>query len=210
MEAVRRHRLLPAAWLALVASGVLLGLLVKGHGAEDRVLSQHVVAWRSASATGIFRALTAIGSPSCVAAAWLLCLIGLLALRCRRDATFLALAYPGSALLVNVVKVIVVRPRPQLAPLTSVSTSGFPSGHAAGTLSVIGAMLIVVVARRGRRAWPLLIGGFVLVVAIGLSRVYLGVHYPGDVLGGWLLAAGWLGVLRFALRFTGRSNGMPY
>ncbi|SEN88479.1 phosphatase PAP2 family protein [Actinacidiphila rubida] len=85
------------------------------------------------------------------------------------------------------------RPRPPVARwATSAAGFSFPSGHSF-TSAVCAGLLVVAVARR-RPSWtPITSATAVLyAVAVGLSRVYLGVHWPLDVLGSWLLAAGWL------------------
>ena len=84
--------------------------------------------------------------------------------------------------------------RPELvAPLARVFTSSFPSGHAtlaAVTYLTLGALLASL--HSSRRLKFYFIGlAVILTVAIGLSRVYLGVHYPTDVLAGWCIGAAW-------------------
>lgn len=195
-------RRLLACWLALAGAGVLAGLLLKGHAALDLEVTREVLGWREADANAVFRALSTIGSPLCVASACALLAAGLAARRAVRAATLLVLAYPGAVVLVNVVKTIVGRPRPPVHALTRVSTSGFPSGHAAGSLALIGALLILIAAPGARARWPLLLGGTLLILAIGASRIYLGVHYLSDVLAGWVLSGTWLHVLRRRLGFA--------
>lgn len=108
----------------------------------------------------------------------------------------------------DVLKAWVGRARPCVAlpidALTGDLTSGsFPSAHAANMSAVVG----VATAIWGRRAWRSL---FWLPVLVGVSRVYIGVHYPSDVLAGWLL--GWLygwGVVSLAVWIIARRRSMP-
>ncbi len=96
-------------------------------------------------------------------------------------------------LIVNVDKVIVGRPRPPVDQLVAASHSSFPSGHATVSAAFGVALLVVFVARRPARTAAIasVTGTLLLVVWVALSRVYLGVHYPTDVVGGMLLGATW-------------------
>jgi len=86
------------------------------------------------------------------------------------------------------------RPRPDLVPFeANVSTSSFPSGHsmmAALTYLTLGALLARSQARRRLKAYAILLGAGISFV-VGVSRVYLGVHWPTDVLAGWTAGASW-------------------
>jgi undecaprenyl-diphosphatase len=104
----------------------------------------------------------------------------------RRAGLIGACTLAGSHLAVQLLKRTISRPRPHMpvglaALIEPPDHFSFPSGHAAAALSV--ALAAAIVAPAGLAPW--LIGGSLLV---GLSRSYLGVHYPGDVLAGWLLA----------------------
>ncbi len=106
-----------------------------------------------------------------------------------------AIALAVSFGLVQLIKRFVNRPRPQMPPgletlVRAPDQFSFPSGHSAASLSV---GLPVALAVGGLWGW-LILG---LTLSVGFSRAYLGVHYPGDVLAGWLLAliGIWAGVL---------------
>ncbi|MFJ8695056.1 phosphatase PAP2 family protein [Streptomyces roseolilacinus] len=89
------------------------------------------------------------------------------------------------------VKALVGRERPQWSdPVDSAEFAAFPSGHAM-TAAVVCGLLWWVAARTARRALvrPVVVAGAVSTVGVGLTRVYLGVHWPSDVLAGWLLGA---------------------
>lgn len=99
-----------------------------------------------------------------------------------------AISYGGALALDTLLKLWFARPRPQLfPPLVTETGSSFPSGHTITAVAVYG-LLAVWLWRYRSPGWALVAGGWVVIVA--LSRVYLGVHYPSDV-----LAAGVLGVL---------------
>ncbi|HKU96533.1 MAG TPA: phosphatase PAP2 family protein [Vineibacter sp.] len=100
----------------------------------------------------------------------------------------------GGALLNNGLKVWFDRPRPDLvAHFVDVQTLSFPSGHAmlsAITYLTLGALIARVQPHRWLKVYVLSIA-VVLTLLIGVSRVYLGVHWPTDILAGWCLGAAW-------------------
>ena len=93
----------------------------------------------------------------------------------------------GGTLLNLILKQIFAAPRPDLLPhLDIVHSYSFPSGHAAGNMMFFGALAMLA----GRR-WAYGAGG-VMIALIGASRVWLGVHWPSDVMAGWVEGLGWL------------------
>jgi undecaprenyl-diphosphatase len=104
-----------------------------------------------------------------------------------RVAIFLLISVEPSGLVTEIAKGAANRPRPETALAFAPSTS-FPSGHAVSAMVGVLALLTVAlpVVRRPLRAW-LIAGGAVVVVAVGVGRAVLNVHYPSDVLAGWAL-----------------------
>ncbi len=100
---------------------------------------------------------------------------------------FLVISVELSGLITEIAKYAANRPRPVTALVSAPSTS-FPSGHALGVMVGVLALLTVVlpVMRRPLRAW-LVAFGSLIVIAIGIGRVVLNVHYPSDVVAGWAL-----------------------
>ena len=105
-----------------------------------------------------------------------------------------ATASATGGLLSTIMKVLFARERPDIVPHLAVATSpSFPSGHsmlAAVIYLTLGALLASFARRRRLRAYVLAVA-LLLTVLVGSSRVYLGVHYPTDVLGGWMAGLAW-------------------
>jgi membrane-associated phospholipid phosphatase len=102
-----------------------------------------------------------------------------------RVAMFLVISVELAGIITEIAKYAASRPRPATALVTAPSTS-FPSGHALGVMVAVLALLTIVlpVVHRPLRAW--LIGfGALTIIAIGVGRVVLNVHYPSDVIAGW-------------------------
>jgi undecaprenyl-diphosphatase len=118
-------------------------------------------------------------------------------LRWRRAAVWLAVAMAGSLLLDMTLKYLYHRARPTAYFGTAPHTYSFPSGHALCSFCFYGVLAGLFSARIKSLPLRILIwvSAAALVIAIGLSRVYLGVHYPSDVLAGYLAAAVWVGTV---------------
>ena len=128
-------------------------------------------------------------------------LIFFLLIRWRRkgDATFFAIAVSGAALINYVAKLGFARARPDLwVSISPEVTYSFPSGHAMSSLAVAGA-LIVLTCRSEWRV-PITVLALLAVIGIGLSRIYLGVHYPSDILAGWAASTAWVAGIVMARR----------
>ena len=140
------------------------------------------------------RDLTALGSMIVLTIITAAAVVHLVLAGKRHAALFLVVAVGGGVLLGFGAKSTFERPRPDLvAHAARVFTSSFPSGHstmAAVVYLTLGTLLARVQPQRRLKIW--LIGLAVLItLAVGISRVYLGVHWPSDVVGGWALGASW-------------------
>ncbi|MFJ8935048.1 phosphatase PAP2 family protein [Streptomyces sp. NPDC102365] len=185
------------AWTAF---GVL-SMVVAGHDGVPLSPDSALLAWsvghRPDMAVAFARGLTATGTG--VIAYALAVLAGIVAGRTPRQrilavALCVACLGVGQSLRYTVMS-LVARPRPPLTDWqTHASGASFPSGHTT-TAALTAGLLVIAVRIRGPRSGTAL----VLVVGVwgalvGLTRVYLGVHWFTDVVGGWLFALGWLGV----------------
>ncbi len=202
--AVARH------WMSLLAlfCGVLAPLLIFGALAED-VWSREGFAWDAPilrfvhgydtpARDTLMVAITTAGSARGMVPLCLLALGVLLWRRRQRDALFVALAYGGALAFAGLGKAVFHSARPHLwvSPVPETSY-GFPSGHAMGSMALLATLILVAWPTRWR--WLVLALGVLAVALIGLSRLYLGVHYPSDVLGAWTASLAWVVGLRLIL-----------
>jgi len=142
----------------------------------------------------VVRDITSLGSFS-VLTIVTLSVVGYLLIDGKRAAAaFVCFAILGGAVLSELLKHIFARPRPELvAHLVDVHTASFPSGHAmssAVTFLTLGALLSRIQSRKRLKIYLLSLAIF-LTLLVGASRVYLGVHWPTDVLAGWCAGAAW-------------------
>ncbi|MDX3235471.1 phosphatase PAP2 family protein [Streptomyces sp. ME03-5709C] len=178
---------------------LLLGLVAAHWGpllAMDRgiAVDLHAVAVRHPGWTRLNRVLTDwVWDPVTMRLLLLAAVVWLLVRREHRQALWLVLAGTLGWVLQQAVKALVGRQRPSWPdPVDSASFAAFPSGHAATAALVLGALVWLLLLRlpaRSPRCVSACAVAFVSVVGVGFTRVYLGVHWPSDVLGGWLLAA---------------------
>jgi undecaprenyl-diphosphatase len=142
----------------------------------------------------VIRDITSLGSFTLVAFVTLIVAGYLLIDGKRAAALFVLVAIAGGVVLSEGLKHLFARPRPELvAHLVEVQTASFPSGHAmlsAVTFLTLGALLARVQSRNRLKAYVVSVA-ILLTLLIGASRVYLGVHWPTDVLAGWCAGAAW-------------------
>ncbi|MFD7899465.1 phosphatase PAP2 family protein [Streptomyces sp. NPDC059743] len=187
----------------LAAVFAALAVVVAGRNGAPFPVDRDALDWsvghRPAEATAVARGITATGTgilPYLGAVA-----AGLLmgrGIRQRLVAAAGALAFLLAAQAVRYgVLYGVHRPRPPVADwATHASRYAFPSGHATTSALVAGLLVWAVLHRGGRRSPTYTLCALIVcwAVAVGLTRIYLGVHWATDVLGGWLYAGTWLGL----------------
>ncbi len=188
---------LAALGLALVAFGAVTGDVLGRDelAAFDLPVTTLIAAARQPWLTAVMQGVTMLGSVPVIAG---LIAVGGLALRLRtgswRPLLLLAAVSAGAAGLDTLIKYAVARPRPP-AVLAAAAAPGYayPSGHTIQAAAYGCLAYLIARAARSRRvkaaAWALALA---IAFLVGLSRVYLGVHWLTDVLGGWALAAAWL------------------
>lgn len=145
--------------------------------------------------TALLDVATVAGGPLGMALVAALAAAGLLLRRHRASAVFVAAAAAGGALLNLGLKMIFARLRPPAATAIAVAQGySFPSGHAMGSFVVLGSIAYVALRQpfRWRAKSALLALLSTVALLVGLSRVYLGVHWMSDIAGGWSAGAVWL------------------
>jgi len=149
--------------------------------------------------TRLMQVFSFFGSVAAVTALCLAAICMSLYYRCIRTAAMLAITMLGVAALDVALKLAFHRPRPIAFFGATPSTYSFPSGHALGSLCFYGMLAAILATRaRGRGAkFCVWMAAVFLVGTIGFSRIYLGVHYPSDVIAGYCAATVWVGAVGF-------------
>lgn len=158
---------------------------------------------------GVVRDITALGGPTVITLITVISVIYLVLDGKRRTALLIAASIGGGAMVEKLLKFGFDRARPDIVPhLVTVHSLSFPSGHAmlsAITYLTLGTLLARAQAKRRLRVF-ILAAGLCMTLLIGLSRLYLGVHWPTDVLAGWCVGAAWVMVFWLIAR---RAAPMP-
>lgn len=196
-RAILAHRTL----FLLLALGLLFPLWVFWKVAEDIYKQggfhgdQVILGWLHTNDTATLDAvmllLSRVGGPVVMPIVGLLIAAALWFRRHRGDALFFALALVGASLINLLIKAIVGRQRPDL--WTSITPEGgfsFPSGHAMGSAAL--ACAVIILSWRTPYRWPVVILSVLFALGVGVSRMYLGVHFPSDVLAGWFASIAWV------------------
>lgn len=199
---------LPTGWLLLYYA-TLLGLLYgflelaessyrEGGAVFDGAILSALYSVQSPPLTRLALAFDRIGISYALGAV-VLAVAAVLWRRSRRSSLFLLIGFWGTIGINLLSKELFGRLRPELYDhLTPVTNTSFPSGHAMGSLAF--ALCITAVARylRADRVWLIGSAALLFALAVGVSRNYLQVHYPSDVLAGWTLTCVWVfGVARW-------------
>lgn len=182
------------------------------HEADPLGFDEPLLRWAEQSASPSLDQAMLLGSE--LGYAWgvvplvLLVFAGLLVAGHVRRAIYFGIAVGGSALLNLVAKAVFMRERPSLwLSLAPEHSYSFPSGHAMGAMSVSAAIALMLWHTRWR--WPALLLGMAFTLWVGSSRVYLGVHYPSDILAGWAAALAWVSAVYVVVRPNHRGRRAP-
>ena len=206
-----RVKLPLAGCLACVLALALLAALAYGSarfGHADAVELSRLAGLEGTWVAPDARAIARLGDPGAqLALLALACLVGLWRRRPRRVAAAVALVV-GANLTTQILKTALAHPRyHQLFGYRQVNEAAFPSGHSTAVAAMVFAWALVL-----PRSWrpAILIVGAALAVVVGAALVVLHRHFPSDVVGGWLVASGWLCAVVAGLRLdAGRLDECP-
>jgi undecaprenyl-diphosphatase len=177
-----------AAGIALIVAAILLGFNTASLDGLDKPLVKALAMTQASSpgwAIAIARATSWLGNAGTRSWIVIAVLIALIYRKCWRSALVYLVTVAVAIVGHSVLKEAFGRSRPTVVPwLDHVETYAYPSGHAAASMVVLllGSMLI------GDRR--LVLAAVLLSTAIGVSRIALGVHWPSDVVGGWMFGIG--------------------
>jgi membrane-associated phospholipid phosphatase len=221
-----RSRLDPATATGLALTVALIGIVVSGTAVglfawmirRDRgvvTVDLAVERWAEAHATaftdGVLEALTHLGDTETIVSVAIA--VGAFGLwRWRRPAVplFLLSVVLGQMLISNTIKAVIDRARPELRPRADFTGTSFPSGHTTAATATYLAVALVLAIGNSPRARAALAGAALAIgVAVGCTRVLLGVHFFSDALAGFAIGLSWFGLC--AVAFGGRllSFGAP-
>ena len=183
-------------------TGILLALREPGH--LDTPIGPH---WLK----GAMRDITSLGSTSILVLVTVSVAAYFLVRRQPRTALFMLAAVTGGQVLGTLLKLGVERPRPELVPhLMNETSYSFPSGHAmmsAVTFLTLGSLAARALKDRAARVYVLSLA-VAATLLVGVSRIYLGVHWPSDVLGGWCAGFAWALACWLAARLMQRRKAV--
>jgi undecaprenyl-diphosphatase len=200
-------------WIALItlALGTFVAVthqsMAEGRAeAADRAILRWMAERRTPSRDSLMVGITTFGSRTFMAPLIVATLVILIVRRDRREAIHLVVAALGVGALASVTKGIVERARPtEVQHVVHVSGFSYPSGHSLATAALYITIAVIASSHLRKRPAKLAVvtGVASLVALVGLSRVYLGVHYPSDVLGGMSLGVSWALMLAAAVAVLG-------
>lgn len=174
----------------------------------DRPVIRFLALHRDAGLTAVMKVVTVLGGTVFVTAVLAMtAVISYIKTRSPRWPAFLSATIIGAVALDNIVKFLVQRPRPDFYPLVRPFGSSFPSGHAVAAVALCGSIAFIVTRKTSWQAAVWIWAGAIFVVLlVALSRVYLGAHWPTDVIAGLALGVFWTAVTATATGYLASST----
>lgn len=193
----RRLVVVAGAYAAFVAVVIALSAVLAGKGALafiDHSFLAYAAAIQSETLTQIMRVVTALGEGTVIAGLSIMSVIWFLHRGMAMHASALVTSVGGAAGVAMIMKRVLERARPSGFQALAEHTFSFPSGHAALSLAFFGILVYFLLRHTQRLSLKIftVLAGIVIIGAIGISRVYLGVHWPSDVIGSYVLVGLWL------------------
>lgn len=189
----------PSALVSLLFAAGFICMALLYSGSSLKSLDSSIIAFvqgmESPAMTAIMKFFTFIGAGlPIVIIAVIIVIILYFVLGHRRELILFATAVLGSALLNVLLKLLFHRTRPDIHRLIEVTGFSFPSGHAMAAFSLYATLIFLLWkhASTGYARALLILIGSAFIAAIGISRIYLGVHYPSDVIAGYLASGFWV------------------
>ncbi len=167
----------------------------------DTILLTLLVSLREPVGIFFFSTITHLADTTIVVVVLLVASL-LLYVKNKRYAVGLIVAVAGAKISEILIKIVVERARPLDVGLLQLDTYSFPSGHATGAMALYGFITFALLVMYPKYRTLTLALGSIVIFSIGMSRIYLGVHYPSDVLGGYLLGALWIFIAARVTRLT--------
>lgn len=198
----RQNSKLIQAFIAIILF-FSLGLVIKYWPdtviAFDQTIQESVRGQLSNLSTRFFKLITVIGNTVSQIAIAIMSVTFCYLKKWYPQARFIAVNAIISGICILSLKLIFQRVRPTLPHLVFAGGYSFPSGHSMGTFMIFGSIIILLQYYMPNSIWKLLCQGILglLIFLIGLSRIYLGVHFPTDVLAGFILAYGILNLTAY-------------
>ncbi|ULT59653.1 phosphatase PAP2 family protein [Neobacillus drentensis] len=199
------------SFVSLFGFGIM-ALLVSKHAIltfDGRIIS-FIQGFEAPMQTTIMRIFSFIGGTIPVIVISLFAIIFLYkVLKHRSELVLFIAVILGANILFATLKQLFHRARPDLHRLAEVSNYSFPSGHATMAFALYGVLTFLLwrhISSRLGRTLLIILSGF-MIVTIGISRIYLGVHYPSDIIAGYFISAFWL---TFAIGFYQRYKERQY
>lgn len=159
----------------------------------DSIITNFVYGFRTPAMTKVMMSLTSLGSPLFLGFIFLIFVVFLYTRRRKDVFIYSAILYSG-VVLNFILKFMFERPRPLNLPLIHENTYSFPSGHAMDSFVFYFALSYFIFRETGSSKFSILmfVTAGLTVFLVGISRIYLGVHYPSDVLAGYIAGFMWL------------------
>ncbi|ODQ85506.1 acid phosphatase [Dietzia alimentaria] len=175
----------------------------------DRPVMLWLQSRHSPRTTRIVRAVTELGGVTAVPLFALATSAYLVSVRgSRRPAALLTVSLVGSTIINSVLKALYRRGRPTFfTHIVEEKSYSFPSGHAMASAALAGCACVLAWPTAWR--YPVIVGSAGYVPAIGVTRMYLGVHFPSDILAGWCVSLAWVGEVATIMWLMDRLDDSP-